>query len=644
MASVTMRKSQKNRVYCLLIVLFVLVIIYMLRNLQSEVQLDMDEEILKADLKKSGSLKTHGQEFTLDGEALHILGGSVHYFRVPREYWRDRLLKLKACGLNTLTTYVAWNLHEPQRGVFDFSGSLDIGAFIQLAKELDLHVILRPGPYICAEWDLGGLPSWLLADPDMKLRTTYSGFLDAVDNFFEKLMPNVAPLQYTYGGPIIAVQVENEYGAYAKDTGYMESIKQVLQKHGIIEFLMTSDNKDGLSQGALDGALSTMNFKHFQRSYFEHLDSVQPNLPKMVMEFWTGWFDSWGNYHMVFNADALIDNMKKILDQKASINLYMFHGGTNFGFMNGAVELPSYQPDITSYDYDAPLSEAGDYTPKYKKIRQLLMTQFKLKLIDPPPPTHKAAYGIVAMNEYLPLWSSLEFVGKPIHSALSMNMEKFPINDGNGQSYGYALYETKIRHGGLLKSNLNVHDRAQIFLNSKSQGFFDYVRVSADIPDVKEKSTLSFLVENRGRVNYGLNIDTQRKGLTGNLTLDEKPLEEFQIYPMEMKQDFINSLEKAKWSTVPLQPWLPAFFRGTLQISGTPQDTFVRLDEFEKGVVFVNGKNLGRYWILGPQKTLYLPAPWLKEGDNKIVLFEESKGGSAISFVNEPELGKPVET
>ncbi|XP_006006948.1 beta-galactosidase-1-like protein 2 isoform X2 [Latimeria chalumnae] len=589
-------------------------------------------------------LQAETPDFQLEGEVFRILGGSMHYFRVPREYWRDRMLKMKACGLNTLTTYVAWNVHEAERGTFDFSANLDLQEYIRLAEEVGLWIILRPGPYICSEWDLGGLPSWLLQDPKMKVRTTYKGFTDAVDAFFDELLPRVVPLQYKKGGPIIAVQVENEYGEFSKtDPQYLNYVKEALLKRGIVEQLVTSSSKDGLKSGYVEGALATVNFQKIQPFFFEHLETVQPNKPKMVMEYWTGWFDDWGNYHHVFDADEMVKTVSEILEKGASINLYMFHGGTNFGFMNGAEDLDDYKPDITSYDYDAPLSEAGDYTPKFMKLRQLFSSYLESSLPELPAITAKTAYGgSIEMEEYLPVWDALPYTGKALKYEKPINMENLPVNNGNGQAYGYALYETHITDGGELHSKDNVRDRAQVFLDGKSIGFVNYISLGLVIPNGQGDRKLSILVENQGRANYGDKLDVQRKGLIGDVFFNNRPLENFTIYTLEMKPAFLKRLGDAQWKPLPQEPVVPGFFRTNLTVEYEPLDTFVKLVGWEKGVVFVNGRNLGRYWSIGPQETLYLPAPWLRQGDNEIIVFEENKAGISVQFVDTPSLGKTV--
>ncbi|NXL43838.1 GLBL2 protein, partial [Podilymbus podiceps] len=606
-------------------------------------------------------LQTESSQFLLEGMPFRIFGGSMHYFRVPREYWEDRMLKMKACGLNTLTTYVPWNLHEQERGKFDFSRNLDLEAFLSLAAKNGLWVILRPGPYICSEWDLGGLPSWLLQDPEMQLRTTYKGFTEAVDAYFDHLMPIVVPLQastihyplcpqYKKGGPIIAVQVENEYGSYAKDSNYMTYVKMALLSRGIVELLMTSDNKNGLSLGVVEGALATLNFQKLEPGLLKYLDTVQRDQPKMVMEYWTGWFDNWGGPHYVFDADEMVNTVASILKLGASINLYMFHGGTNFGFMNGALEADEYKSDVTSYDYDAVLTEAGDYTSKFFKLRQLFSMIIGQPLPLPPMIESKASYGAILLHQYISLWDVLPSLLQPIKSEFPINMENLHLNDSSGQSYGYVLYETVIFGGGHLHSRDHVRDRAQVFVNTMYVGELDYNTVELSLPEGQGFRQLRLLVENRGRVNYGLALNEQRKGLIGDVFLNKTPLRNFKIYSLEMKPGFMKSLRDiAGWSAVPDYFVGPAFFRGRLWIEHQPQDTFLKLQAspffkkklgWEKGVVFVNGQNLGRYWKIGPQETLYLPGPWLWKGSNEIVIFEERTAGRIIQSVDIPYLGR----
>ncbi|XP_061817806.2 beta-galactosidase-1-like protein 2 isoform X5 [Nerophis lumbriciformis] len=473
-------------------------------------------------IRKFG-LSANSTQFTLERQPFRILGGSIHYFRVPRAYWRDRLMKMKACGLNTLTTFVPWNLHQPQRGVFDFRTQLDLEAYIRLAAELGLWVILRPGPYISSELDLGGLPSWLLQDGSMRLRTTYPGFTEAVDMYFDKLIPNMVPLQYKKGGPIIAVQLENEYGSFAKDEHYMHFIKEALQSRGISELLLTSDSHNTLKSGGVDGAIRTLKLQKVNQRDIQDLNVIQPNRPTMVMDYRTGWYDVWGNLHHVLPPEDMVSTVREILRRGMSVNLYMFHGGSSFGFMSGGLAEPSYKAFVPSYDYDAPLSEAGEYTQKYYLLRDL-HSQFNKGTNSPEMPVlqHKEAYEPAITYQHLSLWDALSFTEGPFKSVKPVNMENLPVNNRNGQSYGYTLYETTITSGGILKSGDNVKDRA------------------------------------------------------------------------------------LGW---------------------------------EKGVVFINGINLGCYWSIGPQQTLYLPGPFLNSGINQIIVFEEQEGDYKIIFEDTPDLG-----
>ncbi|XP_061606687.1 beta-galactosidase-1-like protein 2 isoform X2 [Phyllopteryx taeniolatus] len=545
-------------------------------------------------ISRKVGLSANSSQFTLEGEPFRILGGSIHYFRVPRAYWRDRLMKMKACGINTLTTYVPWSLHQPQRGLFNFHTQLDLEAYIHLAAELGLWVILRPGPYISSELDLGGLPSWLLQDDDMRVRTTYPGFTEAVNIFFDKLIPKVVPLQFKKGGPIIAVQVENEYGSFAKDDAYMPFIKAALQSRGIRELLLTSDNRNTLKSGGVDGAMRSLKLQKLNQRDIQDLTIIQPNGPIMVMDYWTGWYDVWGDLHHVLPPE----------------------------------------------DYDAPLSEAGEYTQKYHLLRDLF-SQFNRGQGFPDMPVlqHKEAYEPAIMYQHLSLWDALSFTEGPFKSDMPVNMEKLPMNNRNGQSHGYTLYETTITSGGFLTSGDNVKDRALVFVNKSYIGLFKRQNLELAVPHGKGPRTLSLLVENCGRVHRGRDLDKQRKGLVGDILLNNNPLREFTIYSLEMKPSFIYNLYQAPWKTLSEPLSFPSFFMGHLFVYGYPSDTFVKLPGWDKGVVFINGINLGRYWSIGPQQTLYLPGPFLNRGINQIIVFEEQEGDNKVNFEDTADLG-----
>uniref|UniRef100_A0AAY4AI47 Beta-galactosidase n=1 Tax=Denticeps clupeoides TaxID=299321 RepID=A0AAY4AI47_9TELE len=589
-------------------------------------------------LSRKEGLSVNSSQFTLSGEPFRIIGGSLHYFRVPKAYWKDRMLKMKACGINTLTTYVPWSLHQPERGVFHFHKQLDLEAYLNLAADVGLWVILRPGPYVCSELDLGGLPSWLLRDENMKLRTTYPGFTDAVNTFYDKLVPKMVPLQFKKGGPIIAVQLENEYGSYAVDNNYMDFVKQALLSRGISELLLTSDNHEGLKDGGVNGALRTINLQKLKNEDMMLLHFLQPKKPVMVMEYWTGWYDGWGDLHHVFPPEV-----REILRQGMSINLYMFHGGTNFGFTSGAVESPSYKPIITSYDYDAPLTEDGDYTPKYHLLRDLFSRYHSEKLPEMPVIRWKEGYEAAIMYQHLSLWDSLPFLEKPFKSQTPVNMENLPVNNGNGQLYGYTLYETMISSGGSLKSGNSIRDRAIVFVDKSFIGVFQFKTEELAVPDGKGERTLSLLVENCGRVHYGKTLDLQRKGLIRDIFLNNKPLRDFTIYSLDLNPAFIDRLYRAPWKALPLAPSFPGFSLGRLFVDGYPSDTYVKLPGWSKGVVFINGQNLGRYWHIGPQQALYLPGPFLNGGINEVLVFEEHEADLKVLFEDSPDLGMTVD-
>ncbi|KAM6969770.1 beta-galactosidase-1-like protein 2 [Aplochiton taeniatus] len=595
-------------------------------------------------LSRRMGLIANSSQFTLGGEPFRILGGSIHYFRVPRAYWKDRMLKMKACGINTLTTYVPWNLHQPERELFQFHTQLDLEAYINLAGELGLWVILCPGPYISAELDLGGLPSWLLRDGNMRLRTTYPGFTEAVEIFFDKLIPKLVPLQFKKGGPVIAVQLENEYGSFAKDDDYLPFIKEALQSRGINEVLFTSDTHEGLKSRGVNGVIRAVNLNKLNEEDMKYLNAIQPNSPTMVMEYWTGWFDDWGDLHHVLAPEDLVSTVRRILRRGMSINLYMFHGGTNFGFMSGALADPSYKALVTSYDYDAPLSEAGEYTPKYHLLRDLFSRYHRgEKLPEMPALRYREAYEPSIMYHHLSLWDALSFAEEPFKSPTPISMERLPVNNGNGQSYGYTLYETAITSGGRLEAGDSVRDRALVFVDRQYIGIFKRRSLELAVPDGKEERKLSLLVENCGRVHNGRDLDKQHKGLTGNIMLNSSPLRNFTIYSLDLKPSFIDSLYQAPWKSHPHVPSFPGFFMGRLFAYGYPSDTFLKLPGWGKGAVFINGLNLGRYWSIGPQQTLYLPGTFLNSGINQVIVFEEQEAEYKIIFEETPDLGMAVD-
>ena len=546
-------------------------------------------------VSRFNSLTTSGREFRLDGQPFRILSGAIHYFRVLPEYWKDRLWKLKAMGLNTVETYVAWNLHEAEPGKFDFkTGMRDIERFIKTAQSLGLHVIVRPGPYICAEWDMGGLPAWLLGDPAMELRSMYRGFTEAVDRFFDYLLPILVPLQKVNGGPIIAVQVENEYGSYGKDIDYMMYIKKALISRGIKEMLFTSDGAGVKPWGDL---LQTVNFQK-NVSNIKKLLVVQPNKPVMVTEFWSGWFDHWGEKHSVFSTSKAVETIGHILSMGASINLYMFHGGTNFGFMNGANdgkkhELP-YAPTVTSYDYDSPLSESGDITTKYVKLRELMIkyAQTPNSLPAIPSGVEKLAYKSVKMEQYVKLIHVSKFT-MATDSDKPVSMERLPIHSGAGQSYGFTLYDTRISGRGSKLKVSGVKDRGIVMIDERPVKTIELGERAVEI-DLSLSSSagfhLSILVENCGRVNFGHPPWFEPKGLIGDVDVDGTHPRQWTIFPLEFDTQFLETIQKMPdiWKPTPApQDPGPVIYKGMLMVDGEPKDTFLNLKvKYRMGVHF----------------------------------------------------------
>ncbi|MGO4545999.1 beta-galactosidase family protein [Paenibacillus sp. 2TAB23] len=580
-------------------------------------------------------LEVKDSQFLLDGEPIQLLSGAIHYFRVVPEYWKDRLLKLKACGFNTVETYVPWNMHEEKEGAFRFDGLADIERFISLAGELGLHVIVRPSPYICAEWEFGGLPAWLLSDPDIRLRCMDESYLRKVDAYYDVLIPKLVPLLGTHGGPIIAVQIENEYGSYGNDKDYLLYLKNGLQVRGIDVLLFTSDGPTDqmLQGGTLPDVLATVNFGSRPEQEFAKFREYRPEEPLFCMEYWNGWFDHWLKPHHTRDGGDVADVLDQMLAAGASVNFYMFHGGTNFGFYNGANDQGKYEPTVTSYDYDAPLSECGDVTDKYMAVREVLRKHGANVSEGLPEHSRKKRYGAVVMTEAAGLFDHLDTLTASERRRCPEPMEKL------GQNYGFILYRTQI--SGPRKSQelhlQDVHDRAQVFLDGRCIGTierWDPKPLVVDIP--AEGATLDILVENMGRVNYGPRLK-DAKGITEGVRLDNQFLFDWEIYPLPLAD--LNALP---FTPLPAQPETaehPMFFRGELIVDDIA-DTFVRLDGWVKGVVWINGFNLGRYWEKGPQKTLYLPGPLLREGSNEIIVLElHGTDKPEIELIEAPDLG-----
>ena len=618
-------------------------------ELEKRLELQLEKGLELQVIRKS--LNYTNKQFFLNQKPITIISGAVHYFRFPQEYWEDRLMKMKACGLNTIDVYVPWNLHEPIPGKFDFDGDINLVKFLLLAKKLDLLVILRPGPYICSEWEFGGLPSWLLRDETMKVRTMHPNYIKAVENYFNKLLPLIRPLQYKYGGPIIAFQLDNEYGSYFKDESYLPYLKKLMETSDINELFLISDSIAGLEKQTLPGVLKTVNFKHVDTNLL-NLEKMQSNAPLMVMEFWTGWFDWWGFEHHTLPVHEFGETLNQILSTKASVSMYMFYGGTNFGFMNGGFQNEgSYKSDITSYDYDAPLAENGDITLKYHKAKSIIEQHFP----DYVPAREKneflekgnrKAYNSIKIVEFVSIWDVLHLL-PVLNLETPLAMEMLNINEGAGQSYGYTLYRTEVEvtdKSAVIAGFKNVFDRGILFIDDNRAAYItDENKHRSLNVEVKNNPTkVDLLIENGGRINWEL-FDDQRKGLLGPILWNSIPIKNWNVYPIEMKKSFIMNLKALKfWSNVSTlkdsRLKSPSFFKVSLDINAEPQDTYIDMSGWGKGVAFVNDRNLGRYWSIGPQRALYLPAPWLHKGKNSIVIFEENQFAMQVEFSAEPKL------
>lgn len=587
-------------------------------------------------------LTVSGDQFLLDGEPFRILSGSIHYFRVHPGHWRDRLQKLKDFGLNTVETYIPWNMHEPEMSVFKFDRCVDLAGYLTIAQELGLHVIIRPGPFICSEWDFGGLPYWLLKDPTMQVRTSYPPYLEAVDRYFDRLFEILVPFQSTHGGPIIAMQVENEYGGYGNDQSYLMYIREGMQQRGVDVLLFTSDAPyDGNQQsGGVPGVIGTVNFAYNARKGFDVLRQYHPHGPLMVTEFWSGWFDHWGGFHHLCadgaqEPDEPVKTFDDILAAGASVNFYMFHGGTNFGFMNGAnLDEGRYQAEVTSYDYAAPLTEWGDASPRFAEFGKVLRKYIPLPELVIPEQSPKLALGKLRMTESTSLWDTLNDLSHSRQCISPRPMEDFD------QNYGLILYRTYIS-GPRTRARLTVHgvhDRAQIFLDGDQVGVFEReTGVSSMLVDIQEWGAwLDILVENMGRVNFGPGL-MDRKGITGGVTLDGQLQFQWQVYPLRLEY-----ISPYLFQAADGQPnRFPMFFRSDFYVS-EPADTFLDTSAWSKGFAWINGFNIGRYWNRGPQKRLYVPGPLLKPGRNELIMLELHEClEEVVTFTDQPDLGKP---
>ena len=573
--------------------------------------------------------------FYLNGEPFQIISGAFHYFRTVPEYWQDRLEKLKNMGCNTVETYIPWNFHEPERGNYLWEGIRDIRRFIQLANDLGLYMIIRPSPYICSEWEFGGLPAWLLKDRNMRLRCCYEPYLNAVRDYYGELIPRIVPYQIDRGGNIIMVQVENEYGYYGDDTAYLEFLRDTMRGLGITVPFVTSDgpwSEHIFKSGMVVGALPTGNFGSAAEWQFGEMRRfIGDDKPLMCMEFWNGWFDAWGEEHHKTFPEKAAAELEELL-KRGSVNFYMFEGGTNFGFMSGR-NGGSRTGDVTSYDYDAPLTEDGQITEKYRLCKEVIAKYTDIEEMSLSTEIRRKAYGKITCTGKTDLFSVLDEISEPVKSLYPLTMEDID------QNYGYILYRTKVRDGETVNEIRleGAADRVQCYHN----GEFVYTAFAENICEKfepQQKRTggvIDLLCENIGRENFGTGLENQRKGISGGVKINDHRHFGFDIYPLPLDE---KQLERIDFSAG-YSEGKPAFYRFEYEADELC-DTFLDFDGFGKGCAFVNGFNLGRFWEIGPQKRLYIPAPLLHRGNNIIIIFEtEGRAADEIFLAGEGCLG-----
>lgn len=597
----------------------------------------------------AGTFAVGDKTFLLNGKPFIIKAAEVHYPRIPRPYWEHRIRMCKALGMNTLCLYVFWNIHEQQEGVFDFTGQNDVAEFCRLAQKNGMYVIVRPGPYVCAEWEMGGLPWWLLKKKDIRLREQDTYFMERVRLFEQKVGEQLAPLTIQRGGPIIMVQVENEYGSYGEDKPYVSAIRDIVREAGFSDVtLFQCDWASNFTKNGLDDLVWTMNFGTGADidSQFKRLKELRPTSPLMCSEFWSGWFDKWGARHETRPAEKMTAGIDKMLSKGISFSLYMTHGGTSFGHWAGA-NSPGFAPDVTSYDYDAPINEYGQATPKYYELRKVMEKYADGKL----PAVPAAPMPLISVPEFRleRVLSLNDLVTEERESRDILTMEE--MNTGWGMvKYTTTLPNVPVK--SLLTLN-DCHDFAQVFVNGRYIGKIDRVKneKSLMIPAVKKGDVLTILVEAMGRINFGWAI-MDRKGITRDVTVmaevdgDEVTwnLKDWKIQTIADDYDAIKKMmgmaNDDMWRSEDILS-KGGYFRGKFTLM-KPGDTFLNLEAFGKGQVWVNGHAIGRFWDIGPQQTLYVPGCWLKKGDNEVIVLDiiGPKEGGVAFCQDHPELDK----
>ena len=586
--------------------------------------------------------------FLMDGKPFVVKAAEVHYPRIPRPYWEHRIKMCKALGMNTLCLYVFWNIHEQKEGVYDFTGQNDVAEFCRLAQKNDMFVIVRPGPYVCAEWEMGGLPWWLLKKKDIKLRERDPYFMERVRLFEKEVGKQLAPLTVENGGPIIMVQVENEYGSYGTDKPYVSEIRDIVRQSGFDKVaLFQCDWSSNFTNNGLDDLTWTMNFGTGANidQQFRRLGELRPNAPKMCSEFWSGWFDKWGARHETRPADDMVAGIDEMLSKGISFSLYMTHGGTSFGHWAGA-NSPGFAPDVTSYDYDAPINEWGLPTEKYWILRRTMEKYNDGKKMPsvPKPIAPIISVPVFKFTDYAPIACGID---KTLKSRDTKTMEELDMG------WGSMIYETTLPD--VAQSSLltiaDCHDFAQVFIDGKYIGKIDRVKneKSLMLPAIKSGQRLTILIEAMGRINFGRAIKdfkgiTERVTLTSDIEGHEQTIDLKNWTIATLPDDYATAQKALNASYSTLLTTLSSksgYYRGVFNLKKTG-DTFINMEAFGKGQVYVNGHAIGRFWNIGPQQTLYVPGCWLKKGQNEVVVLDVvgPKGEPMAYCQDKPELDK----
>ena len=560
-------------------------------------------------------------DFLLDGQPFQMISGEMHPARIPAEYWRQRIKMAKAMGCNTISAYIFWNFYESEEGVYDFTtDNHNLAQFIRIVQEEGMWLLLRPGPYVCAEWELGGIPPYLLRIPDIRLRCMDPRYMAAAEKYIARLAEEIKPFLVTKGGPLLMIQIENEYGSYGNDRNYLLRLKEVWKVNGIDVPTFTGDGPTTfmLEAGSLPGSAVGLD-SGSSLADFALANKMNPGVPVFSGETYPGWLTHWGEKWAKPDTTGILKQVKFLMDNKKSFNLYVIHGGTNFGFTAGANSgRKGYEPDVTSYDYDAPVNEQGQSTPKYMALRRLIGSYLpKGKKLPPvPQPVPAIELSEITMQPFTSVWDNLP---QPVNSVQPKTFEAY------GQDYGFILYKTElIGHKKGKLTVTDIHDYATVFLNGKYIGKLDRREGinTIDIPasDVAVPE-LEIFTEAMGRINFAQYL-IDRKGITERVTLNGMTLMNWKVYNLPMDTKFIYNLRSSdKTLSKP-----GVFFKGNFTLTSVGgnvgADTYVDMSNYVKGFVWVNGHNLGRYWEIGPQKRLYCPAPWLKEGLNEIIVFD----------------------